>query len=150
MGPIRGLAIVALSFALTACVGLGGGPIAKYNGPTGNFADTHGGGFTVGAQAELALTAFSIYGDAGWTRFSGEDSQEQSHKAVDGLELAAGARMAFGPAFVGAQYGRATGAFDQSLLRPEVGLRLGRLMVFGQYQTLERTWWSIGGGLSTF
>lgn len=145
-----GVILVGLCFGLTACVGLTVGPMAKYNGPTGDFGDRHGSGFTAGAQGEFTLTAFSLYADAGWTRFGGGEFQGQSFGAVDGFELAGGARFLLGPAFAGAQFGRATNDFDQNLFRPEAGLRLGPLTVFAQYQANKAKWWSVGGTYSLF
>ena len=144
------LALVGLCFALSACVGLSVGPMAKYNGPTGDFSDTHGSGYTVGAQGEFILGVFSIYGDAAWTRFSGSDFEGTSHDAVDGFELAAGGRFLLGPAFAGAAFGYGTGDLDQSIFRPEVGVHLGPLSLFAQYQTNKHKWWSIGGTYSLF
>ncbi|MEJ2540920.1 MAG: hypothetical protein P8188_13275, partial [Gemmatimonadota bacterium] len=135
-----------LCFTLTSCVGLSVGPMAKYNGPTGDFADTHGSGFTAGAQGEFKLAMVGIYGDAAWTRFSGDGETEDK----DGFELAAGGRLLLGPAFIGAQYGYITGDLDQSLLRPELGVHLGPFTAFAQYQTLKKKWWSIGGSFSLF
>lgn len=150
MKGTRGFALVALCFTLNACVGLGGGPMAKYNGPTGGFGDRQGSGYTVGAQGEFMLGLFSIYGDAGWTRFSGGEFEGESTNAVDGFEFAAGGRLLLGPAFAGAQYGYGTGDLDQSLLRPEVGVHLGPITLFAQYQANKNKWWSIGGTYSLF
>jgi hypothetical protein len=146
MRTIRGIALVGLSFSLTACVGLGVGPMAKYNGPTGDFGDRYGSGFTAGAQGEFELGVVSITGDAAWTRFSGEDGYD----SVDGFELAVGGRFLLGPVFAGAQYGYLTGDLDQSLFRPEVGVHLGPLTAFAQYKTNKSKWWSIGGTFSLF
>jgi len=150
MSMRRRITLLGLCLGLAGCAGLAAGPMAKYNGPTGDFGDAYGSGFTAGAQGEFTLTAFSIYGDAAWTRFSGDEFEGQSVDAVDGFEFAAGARFLLGPAFAGAQFGRATGDFDQNVFRPEVGLRLGPLSVFGQYQTNKNKWWSIGGTYSLF
>lgn len=146
MRVIRGLILAGLCVSLNACVGLSVGPMAKYNGPTGDFSDTHGSGFTVGAQGDFDLAMFSITGDAAWTRFAGEDGFDDA----SGFELAAGGRFGFGPLFLGAQYGYLTGDLDQALLRPEVGVSLGPLTAFAQYQTLKRKWWSIGGTFNLF
>jgi len=142
----RGLTLAGLCLTLNACVGLSVGPMAKYNGPTGDFGDTHSSGFTAGAQGDFNLAMLSITGDAAWTKFSGEDGYED----VDGFELAVGGRLSLGPAFVGAQYGYLTGDLDQALLRPEVGVSLGPVTAFAQYQTLKRKWWSIGGTFNLF
>lgn len=142
----RGFLAVGLCLTLNACVGLNVGPMAKYNGPTGDFGDTHGSGYTLGAQGEFMLGVFSIYGDAAWTRFSGEGSND----SVDGFELAAGGRFLLGPAFAGAQFGYGTGDLDQSLFRPEVGVHLGPLSLFAQYQAINSKWWSLGGTFSLF
>ena len=142
----RGLTLAGLCLTLNACVGLSVGPLAKYNGPTGDFGDTHGSGFTAGAQGDFALGVFSIYGDAGYTRFSGKDDIE----AADGFEFAAGGRVLMGPLFAGAQFGYGTGDLDQSLFRPEVGVHLGPLTAFAQYQMNKAKWWSIGGTFSLF
>lgn len=142
----RGFTLAGLCLTLNACVGLSVGPMAKYNGPTGDFSDTHSSGFTAGAQGEFKLGIASIYGDAGWTRFGGKDDFD----AVDGFELAAGGRLLLGPAFIGAQYGYLTGDLDQSLFRPEVGVHLGPLTAFAQYKTNKTKWWSIGGTFSLF
>jgi hypothetical protein len=144
------LALVALCFTLSGCVGLNVGPTAKLNGPTGDFGDRHGSGYTVGAQGEFMLGMFSITGDAGWTRFSGADFEGTSYDAADGFELAAGGRLLLGPAFAGAQYGYGTGDLEQSLFRPEVGVHFGPLSVFAQYQVVKKKWWSLGGTFSLF
>lgn len=120
--------------------------MAKFNGATGDFGDVVGSGYTGGVQAEFALVAFSIYGDAGWTYFSGEDDNDN----VNGFELAAGGRLLLGPIFIGGQYGYATGDLDQNLWRPEVGVRLGPVTAFGQYQLNRNKWWSLGGSFSFF
>lgn len=146
MNAKKGLVVAGLCFALNACVGLNVGPMAKYNGPTGSFGDAQGSGYTAGAQGEFMLGVFSIYGDAAWTRFSGKDSND----AVDGLEFAAGGRFLLGPAFAGAQFGYGTGDLDQSLLRPEVGVHLGPMTLFAQYQASGDKWWSLGGTFSLF
>ena len=146
----RVFTLAGLCSTLTACVGLSLGPMAKYNGPTGDFGDTHGSGFTAGAQGDFSLGIFSIYGDAAWTRFGGEDDGDVEYDSADGFELAAGGRFLLGPVFVGAQYGYITGDFDQSLFRPEAGVRLGPLTAFAQYKTNKTKWWSIGGTFSLF
>lgn len=146
MRALRCLTLAGLCLTLNACVGLSVGPMGKYNGPTGDFGDAYGSGFTAGAQGEFKLAVFSIYGDAGYTRFSGEGGNE----ALDGFELAAGGRFVLGPLFAGAQFGYGTGDLDQGLFRPEVGVRLGKLTAFAQYQTIDANWWSIGGTFSLF
>ena len=144
------VALVGLCFVLSGCVGLSVGPTVKYNGPTGGFADTNGSGYTVGAQGEFMLAVVSITGEAGWTRFSGSDFEGESYPAADGFEFAAGARLLLGPAFAGAQYGYGTGDLDQSLFRPEVGVHVGPVTLYAQYQTLKKNWWSLGGTYSLF
>lgn len=146
MRSLRYLTLAGLCLTLNACVGLNVGPMAKYNGPTGDFGDAYGSGFTAGAQGEFMLGIFSVYGDAGYTRFSGEGENE----ALDGFELAAGGRVLLGPLFAGAQLGHGTGDLEQGLFRPEVGVHLGPLTAFAQYQTIDANWWSIGGTFSLF
>ena len=143
--------VALLCLGLTACsAGFSGGPMAKLNVPAGDFADRQGTGYTLGAQADFALAVVSIYGDAGWTRFGGAEFEGEETDAIDFFELAGGARLLLGPVFLGGQYGYATGDLEQSILRPELGLRIGPLTAFAQYQSLDDTWWSIGGTFSFF
>lgn len=142
--------LLGLSLTLSSCVGLSVGPMGKYNGPTGDFSDTHGSGFTAGAQGEFLLGVFSIVGEAGYTRFGGDEFEGESYGAVDGFEFTAGGRFLLGPAFAGAQVGYGTGDLEQTLFRPEVGVHLGGLSLFAQYQANDLKWWSLGGSYSLF
>jgi len=141
------MTLAGLCLTLSSCVGLNVGPMAKYNGPTGDFDDTHGSGFTAGAQGEFMLGLFSIVGEAGYSSFGGD---VDGVGTADGLEFTAGGRFLLGSAFAGAQFGHGTGDLEQTLFRPEVGVHLGPLSVFAQYQANDLKWWSLGGSYSLF
>jgi hypothetical protein len=151
MRSLRGTGVAGLCLVLAACSsGFAGGPMVKLNGPTGGFGDTHGTGYTLGAQGELRLITFSVYGDAALSRFSGNEDNGVEFDDINVWELALGGRLFFGPIHVGGQYGYAKGDLDQQLIRPEVGVRLGKLNAFAQYQLNHERWWSLGGALTLF
>ena len=146
----KGMTLAGLCLTLSSCVGLAVSPMAKYNGPAGDFDDTHGSGFSAGAQGEFMLGIFSIVGEAGYSWFGGDDFEGTSYDSADGFEFTAGGRFLLGPVFAGAQGGYGTGDLDQGLFKPEVGVHLGKLSLFAQYQTVDLQWWSLGGSYSLF
>jgi hypothetical protein len=140
-------------FTVACGSGFKGGPVAKLNWPTGDFADRQGDGVSVGAQGELKLVTASIIGEVDWTRFSGIDVNGAESDAVSFWETALGGRLYFGPLYAGGLIGQRSGdnVRGQTLVEPEAGLRLGPLNAFGRYQLIgDDRWWSLGASFSLF
>jgi hypothetical protein len=144
----RNLALGTLCVLLPACgTGVRAGPVGLINGPSGDFADTQSSGVTVGALAELQLALVSVTGEIDWTRFSAREVSGVETDDVELWEVAVGGRFFTGPLIIGGSLGYLTGgdvSADQ-IIRPEVGLRLGRLDLLARYRLGgDMNWWSLG------
>lgn len=99
--------------------------------PLGDFADTHGRGFTVRGQAGVSLLFVSAHAQAGWSRFptrtvaTAPTAPEED--AGDLFHTALGARIALGPVFVGGNAAWFYGEENGTGFIPEVGLSIFNL-----------------------
>jgi hypothetical protein len=147
---IGGLAI-AIVLAPACSSGFRVGPVGLVNGPSGDFADTQSSGVTIGALAEVKLAVASLTAEVDWTRFSGKSVNNVDTDAVEFRELAAGARFFTGPIIVGGQLGYLSGSdvSNDGIIRPEIGLRLGKLDLLARYTLAgDARWWSLGASFS--
>lgn len=131
------------------------GAVARYDRPTGDFADVQGDGFSIAALGELRLTSMSVLGEAAWTRFSGLDADDgnPSTDALSFVELSGGLRLYSGPFHASAQAGVASGDDHEAewFIRPGVGIGLMGMDVLAQYRYGgDAQWWSLGLGIKLF